>query len=159
MIFPKQALEELVDDRTSLPGRPADLLARREAADPRGATHAIAGESYRFGHVQIREAAYRRLLRRDRAALHERFVDWGEQSSRSAARDRVRGDHRLPPRAGLHVLLELGPLDRHGRELGARAAERLTASGRRALARGDMPAAASLLLRAAPCCRRRDRAA
>jgi predicted ATPase len=49
--------------------------------------HAIAGESYRFGHVQIREAAYRRLLKRDRAALHERFVDWGEQLRRERGRE------------------------------------------------------------------------
>ena len=53
---------------------------------------------------------------------------------------------------------ELGPLDRHGRELGARAAHRLTASGRRALARGDMPAAASLLQRAATVLPVRDHA-
>ncbi len=37
MIFPKQALEELVDERRRLPGRSADLLAHGEAADPRGA--------------------------------------------------------------------------------------------------------------------------
>ena len=43
---------------------------------------------------------------------------------------------------------ELGPLDRRGHELGARAAGRLAAAGRRALARGDTPAATALLDRA-----------
>ena len=47
------------------------------------------------------------------------------------------------------LLAELGPLDDHGRELGLRASERLAAAGRRAFARGDMPAAANLLHRAA----------
>ena len=47
------------------------------------------------------------------------------------------------------LLAELGPLDEHGRELGRRASERLAAAGRRAFARGDMPATANLLHRAA----------
>jgi ATP/maltotriose-dependent transcriptional regulator MalT len=44
-------------------------------------------------------------------------------------------------------LSELGPLDAHGLELGARAARRLATAGRRAFARGDMSAAANLLRR------------
>src|SRR5204863_333132 len=45
-------------------------------------------------------------------------------------------------------LAELGPLDDHGRDVGGRASDRLGSAGRRALARGDMPAAANLLRRA-----------
>jgi tetratricopeptide (TPR) repeat protein len=44
---------------------------------------------------------------------------------------------------------ELGPVDTRARAVGERAAERLVAAGRRALARADMPAAANLLDRAA----------
>ena len=44
---------------------------------------------------------------------------------------------------------ELGPIDDDGRRLGAEASRHLSSAGRRALARGDMPAAANLLQRAA----------
>jgi class 3 adenylate cyclase/tetratricopeptide (TPR) repeat protein len=159
MVFPKQALEELVDGEvvSQVDLRISSLAVKQLIREE--LRHAIAGESYRFGHVQIREAAYRRLLRRDRATLHERFVDWGERLSRE--RDRETEFEEI---IGYHLeqayiyYSELGPLDRHGRELGARAAERLAASGRRALARGDMPAAASLLQRAAAVLPARDQA-
>ena len=157
MVFPKRALEELVDpDVVSQVDLRISSLAVKQLIREE-LTHAIAGESYRFGHVQIREATYRRLLRRERAILHERFVEWGERLSRE--RDRETEFEEI---IGYHLeqayiyYSELGPLDRHGRELGARAAERLSASGRRALARGDMPAAASLLQRAAAVLPARD---
>ena len=54
-------------------------------------------------------------------------------------------------------LAELGPLDAHGIELGVRASERLAAAGRRAYARGDMPATANLLRRAGMAGRRATR--
>src|SRR5439155_16253238 len=44
---------------------------------------------------------------------------------------------------------ELGPLDAHAEELGARGSEKLASAGRRAFQRGDMPAAVNLLRRAA----------
>ena len=159
MIFPKQALEELVEgDVVSQVDLRISSLAVKQLIREE-LTHAIAGESYRFGHVQIRDATYRRLLRRDRASLHERFVAWGERSSRERGREtefeEIIGYH-LEQAYIYHS--ELGPLDRHGRELGARAAQRLTASGRRALARGDMPAAANLLQRAAAVLPLRDHA-
>jgi class 3 adenylate cyclase/tetratricopeptide (TPR) repeat protein len=159
IIFPTQALEELVEDDV-LPQvdlRISSLAVKQLIREE--LTHAIAGESYRFGHVQIREATYGRLLRRDRATFHERFVDWGERYSRERGREtefeEIMGYHL--EQAYIYYS-ELGPLDRHGRELGARAAQRLTASGRRALARGDMPAAASLLQRAATVLPVRDNA-
>src|SRR5205823_7436492 len=46
-------------------------------------------------------------------------------------------------------LSELGLLDQHGRDVGARASELLASAGRRAQARGDTPAAVNLLRRAA----------
>ena len=52
---------------------------------------------------------------------------------------------RLP---GVHRL-QLGPLDDAGRELARRAADKLGSAGRRAFARGDLPAAMNLLRRAA----------
>ena len=46
-------------------------------------------------------------------------------------------------------LSELGPLDDRGRAIGEDGARRLASAGRRAFARGDVPAAANLLGRAA----------
>jgi tetratricopeptide (TPR) repeat protein len=46
------------------------------------------------------------------------------------------------------ILVQLGPVDAHVRELGDRGSRYLASAGRRALARGDMPAASTLLQRA-----------
>jgi class 3 adenylate cyclase/tetratricopeptide (TPR) repeat protein len=119
-------------------------LVRPEPPGPEGHV------SFRFQHILIRDAAYKRLLKRSRATLHERFVAWADGVNRD--RDRVSEFEEI---LGYHLeqaytnLSELGPLDEHGRALGARAAERLGAAGRRAFARGDMPAAANLVRRAA----------
>ena len=104
---------------------------------------------YRFGHILIRDATYRGLLKASRAVLHERFVAWADRVNQD--RDRAVEYEEI---LGYHLeqaytcLSELGPLDDHGRQLGVRAAARLSSAGQRAFARGDMPAAANLLRRA-----------
>ncbi len=103
----------------------------------------------RFHHVLIRDAAYRRLLKGTRAELHGRFADWIEaRAGEAIEHDETIGWHL--EQAHQH-LRELGPLDASGRALGERAARRLAAAGRRALARDDAPLAASLLGRALAC--------
>jgi predicted ATPase len=100
-----------------------------------------------FHHIFIRDSVYESLLKRQRASLHERFVQWA---------DRVNGDRALEYEEilGYHLeqahrfLSELAPADDHVRELGADAARRLQSAGSRAFVRGDMPAAANLLRRA-----------
>ncbi|HEX7196312.1 MAG TPA: hypothetical protein VF364_05710, partial [Candidatus Limnocylindria bacterium] len=107
-------------------------------------------DGYRFHHVLIRDAAYQNLLKRSRADLHERFVAWADRVN--AERDRG-GEYEEILAYHLEqahrYLSELGPLDDHGRELGRQAGRRLGVAGRRAMGRGDMPAAANLLRRAA----------
>jgi tetratricopeptide (TPR) repeat protein len=101
---------------------------------------------YRFSHVLIRDAAYNGLLKRARATFHERFVDWADRINRERGREtefeEILGYHLEQAH---HYLSELGPVDEHGRELGVRGADRLASAGRRAFARGDMPAAANLI--------------
>jgi class 3 adenylate cyclase/tetratricopeptide (TPR) repeat protein len=148
--FARAAVEFLIDEplTRAVDSRLAALggkqLVRR---DPNGP---FAEDGYRFEHVLIREAAYRRVLKRRRASLHERFVDWSDQMNRERGReaefDEILGYHLEQAHA---YLSELGPLDDHGRELGRRAATRLSNAGGRAFNRGDMPAAAKLLRRAA----------
>ncbi|HEX9641291.1 MAG TPA: adenylate/guanylate cyclase domain-containing protein, partial [Candidatus Krumholzibacteria bacterium] len=105
---------------------------------------------YRFHHLLIRDAAYQGLLKRSRALLHERFVAWAdvvnEERGRVTEFEEILGYHL---EQAYRYRTELGPLDDHGVTLGIRAAERLASAGTRAMARGDMPAAASLLGRAA----------
>ena len=148
--FVEDAVEELVSEpvRENVPGLLGALVEKR-LVRPAG-TGLELERRYRFGHILIRDATYRGLLKRSRAVLHERFVAWADRVNR--LRDR---ESEFEEILGYHLeqahgyLSELGPLDDHGRELGMRAAERLASPGRRAFARGDMPAAANLLRRAA----------
>ena len=151
-VFARDAVAALVPD--VLHGdvdRHLDALVRRHLVDRDDES------TYAFHHVLIREAAYNGLLKRTRASLHERFADWAEELNRE--RDRGMEYEEI---LGYHLeqahryLGELGPLDDHGREVGFRAAERLTSAGRRAFARNDMAAAASLLRRSADLLPERD---
>jgi predicted ATPase/class 3 adenylate cyclase len=122
-------------------------LVRKELIQERHGE--FAGQpTYRFLHGLIREAAYHGLLKRTRAELHERFVDWLERilSDRVLEFEEIRGYHL---EQAFVILAQLAPMDEHVRTLGARAANYLASAGRRALGRGDMPAAANLLRRAA----------
>ena len=107
------------------------------------------GAEYRFHHILVRDAAYQQLLKRTRAELHARFVAWADGVNRE--RDRATEFEEI---LGYHLeqahryLSELGPLDADGRALGVDASRRLASAGRRAMGRGDMPAAAALLRRA-----------
>jgi predicted ATPase/class 3 adenylate cyclase len=150
LVFPEPALLWLAPEalRPSLPGHLA-ALDRKQLAHPTAS--AVAGEaSHRFHHLLIRDAAYNGLLKRTRATLHERFVEWADAVNAARHRglefEEVLGYHLEQAH---RCLAELGPLDDHGLDLGTRASERLAAAGRRALARGDMPATANLMHRAA----------
>jgi class 3 adenylate cyclase/tetratricopeptide (TPR) repeat protein len=106
------------------------------------------GDDYRFSHILVRDAAYDRLLKRTRARLHERLADWFLEfsGSRMAEMEEIIGYHL---EQSFRYRAELGPVDAQTRALGERAARHLDAAGSRAIDRGDMPAAASLLQRAA----------
>ena len=107
-----------------------------------------AADDFTFSHILVRDTAYARLLKRTRARLHERFAAWLTDTFRSrlAEYEEILGYHL---QQSFRYRAELGPVDDHGRRLGAEASRYLSSAGRRALARGDMPAAANLLQRAA----------
>jgi class 3 adenylate cyclase/tetratricopeptide (TPR) repeat protein len=128
---------------------PLGGLVRKQLIGP----STIAGEedvSYRFPNILIRDAAYNGLLKRARADFHERFVDWAEELNRRQGREQefeeIQGFHL---EQAYRYLTELGMLDDHARSIGIRASDKLASAGRRAMARGDMPAAADLIRRAA----------
>ena len=117
-------------------------LVRKELIRPHRAT--FAGEdAFRFRHLLIHEAAYQAVPKEMRAELHEGCARWLGQKGDEY--DELVGYHL---EQAVRHRLELGPLDEHGRELAGRAGELLAAAGRRATARGDLPAAVSLLERA-----------
>ncbi|HEU0337564.1 MAG TPA: AAA family ATPase [Gaiellaceae bacterium] len=132
----------------ALAGRPVDedlsRLAERAFVRPAQARF-VDEAAFSFRHLLVRDAAYRATAKRVRARLHERFADWLER----AAADRLQEFEEI---LGYHLeqahryLAELGPAEP---SLAARAARHLAAAGRRAAERGEAPAAASLLGRAA----------
>ena len=136
------ALAELVPDGTPT-AQALQLLVRKELIRPQRSTVFPFAEAFRFRHQLVRDAAYAAMAKELRAELHERFAGWleGERSEF----DEIVGYHL---EQAFHYRSQLGPLDDHGRELGARAGARLAAAGERALVRADMPAAAGLLERA-----------
>ncbi len=115
-------------------------LVRRDLIEPDRSL--IPGDDgFRFRHILIRDAAYLGVAKVSRAKLHRRHADWLE----SAAPD-------LDEIVGYH----LEQAFRYGQELGAadnevatKAGIHLARAGRRAMRRGDLPAATALLTRAA----------
>jgi class 3 adenylate cyclase len=87
--FSLGAVRALAGDST--PGIELSLnrLRRLDLAQPSGA---YVGDEpvWRFHHVLIRDVAYRRLLKSDRANLHERVADWMEAGGASVAFDPTR---------------------------------------------------------------------
>ncbi|HEX9123686.1 MAG TPA: adenylate/guanylate cyclase domain-containing protein [Actinomycetota bacterium] len=128
-------------------GNSLDSLVRKELIQTDESEFA-GQETYKFLHSLIRDAAYHGLLKRTRAELHERFVDWLEAivSDRVMEFEEIRGYHL---EQAYLILVQLAPVDDHARQLGIRGSRYLASAGHRALDRGDMPAAATLLQRAA----------
>jgi class 3 adenylate cyclase/tetratricopeptide (TPR) repeat protein len=114
-------------------------LVRRDLIDPDRSL--IPGDDgFRFRHILIRDAAYLGLAKESRAGLHERYADWLQRSAPDL--DEIIGYHL---EQASRFRQELGPADV---SLATRAGERLGRAGRRAVGRGDLPAAVSLLTRA-----------
>jgi class 3 adenylate cyclase/tetratricopeptide (TPR) repeat protein len=113
--------------------------------------------AFRFHHILVRDTAYEGILKRSRATLHERVVQWGDSVNREGAveYEEINGYHL---EQAFRYLSELGPIDDHGRALGQDGSRRLASAGRRAFARGDVPAAANLLGRAIALLPERDAA-
>ena len=149
LVFPAAAIAQLVPEM--LRPQVDDHLA---ALDRKQFVHPLTAEAddeaFRFHHILVRDAAYQSLLKRARATLHERFVEWAEPVNRERGREtefeEILGYHL---EQAVRYRSELGPLDAQGRGLAARASAKLASAGRRAFARGDTPAACNLLRRAA----------
>ena len=146
-VFHRGAVSELSPNeaRKELSVR-LQALVRKELVRPDRATFP-GEEAFRFRHLLIRDAAYEAMPKELRADLHERFAGWLERAAgeRVAEYEEVLGYHL---EQASRYRLELGPRDDRATALGVKGAERLGSAGERALARGDLTAAARLLQRA-----------
>jgi tetratricopeptide (TPR) repeat protein len=124
-----------------------DLLAlvRKDLIRP-VPSRARPDDAFRFGHALIRDAAYGAIAKERRARLHERFAEWLGMNAggRLTELQEIVGYHL---EQAYRYYEQLGPIGDAAEELGIRAGELLGDAGRRAFARGDMPAAVNLLAR------------
>ena len=126
-----------------------ERLRRREQIEPTG-TYWGDEPVFRFHHVLIRDAAYRRVLKGVRADQHLAVGDWMERTAAS-----IVGDHDVAiahhfEQAHLYRH-QLGTDDTATVEVGRRAAALLGAAARAALERDDLAAAGRLAGRAVGC--------
>ncbi len=123
-----------------------ERLRRRELIESTG-TYWGDEPVYRFHHVLIRDAAYRRLLKRARADLHLRVGEWTE---RTAAE--LPGEHEVAIAYHYEQAHEyrrqLDDVDAQIATVGRRAAELLGTAAERSLERDDLAAASTLAERA-----------
>ena len=143
-VFHRLAVRALASERLAaqVESRLAGLV-RKELIRPHLA-QLYGDDAFRFRHLLIRDAAYDGLPKATRAELHERFAVWME--------DHATGLVELDEIAGWHLEQAVRYRQELGRaaepELARRAAERLSAAGRRARNRSDITAARNLLERA-----------
>ncbi|MGH3078802.1 MAG: AAA family ATPase, partial [Gaiellaceae bacterium] len=144
-VFRRDAISYLAPEHVQVAVKLSSLTDKQFVLPDR--TRTEEEDAYKFHHILIRDTTYEGILKRARATLHERFVEWGDSVNRERAveYEEILGYHL---EQAYRYLSDLGPLDDHGRGLAADGARRLASAGRRAFARGDVPAAANLLGRA-----------
>ena len=146
--FARAELERLCpEDLKERLGTILYALVRRDVVRP-DPSAGLAGESYSFRHILLRDAAYQAMPKRLRAELHEAYARHLEQGAgaRTVELEEFAGYH-LEQAAG--YLAELGGDHEDRDRLALDAARHLAMAGRRAMGRGEAPAAANLLERAA----------
>jgi class 3 adenylate cyclase/tetratricopeptide (TPR) repeat protein len=134
----------LADDGRNDVVRRLDGLVYRELI--RADEPDVPGEQgFRFAHALIRDAAYARVPKAERATLHEQLADWLEDHD---AGEELVGYHL---ERAFQLSGELAPPDQQTQALARRASGLLAVAGRRAHGhgRGDYTAAVLLLERAA----------
>jgi class 3 adenylate cyclase/tetratricopeptide (TPR) repeat protein len=146
-LFHLGAVAELLpDDRRAFAGSSVLSLARKELVRPDESL--FPGEDgFRFAHILVRDVAYKGMPKAIRAEAHERFAAWLERKAgvRLTEYEEILAYHL--EQAALYGR-GIRPGDPRTEALAQAASQRLTATGRRALARGDVRAGANLLERA-----------
>jgi class 3 adenylate cyclase/tetratricopeptide (TPR) repeat protein len=125
--------------------RHLDSVANRELTRRRPSTGT---DGYSFRHLLLCDVAYDGIRKATRAELHERYATWleGRASPRIEPYQEIVAYHL---EQAFRYRAELGPVDEAVERLAVRAGIHAAAAGRRAVARGDMPATVKLLGKAA----------
>ncbi len=144
--FALGAVADLAGLPTAAVAATLERLRRKDVIESTG-TYRGDEPVLRFHHILIRDAAYRRLLKKTRALLHQRAGEWTERTSVS-----LTGDHEAAIAHHLEQAyryrLELGLDDADTAALGRRAAALLQVAAAGSLARDDLPAAGAFAVRA-----------
>jgi len=144
--FPLGAVRALSGQRPTIE-LSLNRLRRLEVVEPSGS---YLGDEpvWRFHHVLIRDVAYRRLLKSERAELHERLADWvlTDGAGVTVDPDEIAGRHR---EAAHTYRRELDLIDAHTADLALRSARHYAASARRALDRDELISAGTRAARGA----------
>jgi class 3 adenylate cyclase len=122
-------------------------LVRKELIRP-DLSEFVGDDAFRFRHLLLRDAAYATLPKGDRAELHLQFAEWLKRM----AADRVPEYEEILAyhlEQAYRYRTQLRTESESDTAIAARAAAHLEAAGRRAMAKGDVVAAAKLLGRAA----------
>jgi class 3 adenylate cyclase/tetratricopeptide (TPR) repeat protein len=133
------------EERTRV-GACLQALVRKQLIEP-DRSEVPREDAFRFSHILVRDAAYEAIPKARRAEMHERVAAWLADRTKD-------GPGQYEEIVGYHLeqaylaLVALGPRGERADALARRAAVPLGAAGERAFARGDMPAAVNLLLRA-----------
>jgi class 3 adenylate cyclase/tetratricopeptide (TPR) repeat protein len=146
-VFHRGAVESLLDEPSrSRAGESLGALLRKELIRQERTPY-TGEDAFRFRHVLIRNAAYDGLPKQVRAELHERFAAWlvDATGDRSTEVEEVLGYHL---EQAFRHRTEIQGIDEVGLSLAARGGRHLASAGRRAVGRGDAPAAVNLLERA-----------
>ena len=117
--FEWEALGELAPDGRRPPGAPLAALVRKELIRP----HEAIPDTFRFRHMLIRDAAYDRIPKSQRADLHERFAGWLD--GRGEEFEEILGYHLEQAHRNLAALGE----SERSRVLARQAASQLASSG------------------------------
>ena len=129
-----------------MPARSSPSTSRRwpERSSSEPAPAPGRGESFRFRHILIQQAAYRATPKSLRAELHERFATWTDDPARDgiAEHSEIAGYHL---EQAFRYRVELGAVGEQELALAHRASDHLASAGQRAFQRGDMPATVNLL--------------
>jgi tetratricopeptide (TPR) repeat protein len=143
-LFHRGAVSALLseDERDGVHGRLL-TLARKTFVRP-DETLFAGDDAFRFVHALVRDAAYEAAPKGLRAELHERFAAWVEEKAagRRSELEEIIGYHLEQSYRYRQALGEEADTLAH------QAGARLAVAGERALARGDVTAAAKLLRRA-----------
>ena len=145
--FPMAAVAGLFPEGRRAPLTPHLLSLVRKGLVRPDPSASAESDRFSFHHVLIRDCAYEALPKELRAELHERLADVMEQDAGGLELEEILGYHLEQAYA---FRIGIGLDGDRAAVLAERAAAHLLTAGRRALARGNAPAAASLLQRARP---------